>query len=87
MGVPVLSLRSLGMKFGCVSKMIKKRNSRSKFSLDVGGHDFLHFGPNAESASHHIHNQNKDSVNFRFHACPTSELGLEISPLLGKMWS
>ena len=54
MGVPVLARRGLGMRFGCGMKMIKGRNSSPKFSLDVGGLDFLHFGPTAESASHHI---------------------------------
>ena len=53
MGTPVLSLKSLGTKFGCGMKMIRTRNSRSKFSPDVGGPDFVRFGPNTESASHH----------------------------------
>ena len=54
MGVPVLSSGVWGMRFGCGMKMIKDRNSSSKFSLDVGGRDFLHVGPTAESASHHF---------------------------------
>ena len=57
MGASVLSSGGLGMRFGCGMKMIKDRNSRSKFSVDVGGREFLHFGPNAESASHHFHKQ------------------------------
>ena len=55
MGAPVLSSGGLGMGFGCGMKMIKSRNSKSILIEDVGGHEDLHFGPNAESASHHFH--------------------------------
>ena len=54
MGAPVLSLRSLGMKFGCGMKWTRPPCFRSILIVDVGGHEDLHFGPNAESASHHL---------------------------------
>ena len=52
MGVPVLSRRGLGMRFGCGMKWTRDPCFRSKSLPDVGGHEDLHFGPNAESASH-----------------------------------
>ena len=72
------------MRFGCGMKWTRDPCFRSKFSLDVGGHEDLHFGPNAENASHHGNNH---SDHFRFHVRPTSDLGFDRSPLLGKIWS
>ena len=54
MGEPVLASGVLGMRFGCGMKWTRHPCFRSILIVDVGGHEDLHFGPIAESASHHL---------------------------------